>query len=64
MRKGPEALLDPRLFSSGAFPVSARAQFLQNGIVYSTQMLLPLYLIKACGRTPGEVGVLLLPQAT
>jgi EmrB/QacA subfamily drug resistance transporter len=61
LRKGPEALLDLRLFRSGVFPVSARTQFLQNGIVYATQMLLPLYLIKACGRTPGEVGVLLLP---
>jgi hypothetical protein len=53
LRKGPEALLDLRLFRSGVFPVSARTQFLQNGIVYATQMLLPLYLIKACGRTPG-----------
>ena len=61
LRKGPEALLDLRLFRSGVFPVSARTQFLQNGIVYATQMLLPLYLIKACGRTPGEVGILLLP---
>jgi EmrB/QacA subfamily drug resistance transporter len=61
LRKGPKALLDLRLFRSGVFPVSARTQFLQNGIVYATQMLLPLYLIKACGRTPGEVGVLLLP---
>ena len=61
LRKGPQALLDLRLFRNGVFPVSARTQFLQNGIVYATQMLLPLYLINACGRTPGEVGVLLLP---
>jgi EmrB/QacA subfamily drug resistance transporter len=61
LRKGSEALLDLRLFGGGVFPVSARTQFLQNGIVYATQMLLPLYLIRACQRTPGEVGVLLLP---
>jgi len=61
LRKGTAALLDLQLFRSGVFPVSARTQFLQNGIVYATQMLLPLYLIKACGRTPGEVGLLLLP---
>jgi EmrB/QacA subfamily drug resistance transporter len=61
LRKGPEALLDLELFRGGAFPVSARTQFLQNGIMYATQMLLPLYLIRACGRTPGDVGVLLLP---
>jgi EmrB/QacA subfamily drug resistance transporter len=61
LRKGPAALLDLQLFRDGVFPVSARTQFLQNGIVYATQMLLPLYLIKECGRTPGEVGLLLLP---
>lgn len=61
LRKGSEALLDLRLFRGGVFPVSAGTQFLQNGIVYATQMLLPLYLIRECGRTPAEVGVLLLP---
>jgi hypothetical protein len=60
-RKGPQALLDLRLLRGGVFPVSAQAQFLQNGIVYATQMLLPLYLIRACGRTPATVGLLLLP---
>jgi hypothetical protein len=43
--QGPEALLDVR-FRSGVFPVSAPAQSLQNEIVYATQMLLPLCLIK------------------
>ena len=61
LRKGPTALLDLHLFRKGVFPIAARSQFLQNGIVYAAQMLLPLYLIRACGRTPGEVGLLLLP---
>ena len=61
LRKGSAALLDLQLLRGGVFSVSACTQFLQNGIVYVTQMLLPLYLIRACGRTPGEVGVLLLP---
>ena len=61
LRNGQRALLDLNLFRGGVFPVSARAQFLLNGIVFATQMLLPLYLIEGCGRTPGEVGVLLLP---
>jgi EmrB/QacA subfamily drug resistance transporter len=60
-RKGPQALLDLKLFRGGVFPVSAQTQFLQNGIVYATQMLLPLYLIRSCGRTPAAVGLLLLP---
>ena len=60
-RKGPRALLDLKLFRGGVFPVSAQTQFLQNGITYATQMLLPLYLIRSCGRTPGAVGFLLLP---
>lgn len=61
LRKGPDALLDLHLFRGDIFPVAAQSQFLQNGVVYAAQMLLPLYLIRACGRTPGDVGFLLLP---
>ncbi|MFC5863460.1 MFS transporter [Acidicapsa dinghuensis] len=61
LRKGRRALVDLELFRKGAFSVSAQTQFLQNGIVYATQMLLPLYLIRSCGRTPAAVGLLLLP---
>jgi EmrB/QacA subfamily drug resistance transporter len=60
-RKGPHALLDLKLFRGGVFPVSAQTQFLQNGITYATQMLIPLYLIRSCGRTPAAVGLLMLP---
>lgn len=60
LRKGRQALLDLKLFRQRAFPISAQTQFLQNGIAYATQMLLPLYLIRSCGRTPAAVGVLLL----
>ncbi|HZY62425.1 MAG TPA: DHA2 family efflux MFS transporter permease subunit [Edaphobacter sp.] len=61
LRKGRQALLDMELFRKGVFPVSAQTQFLQNGIVFATQMLLPLYLIRSCARTPAAVGLLLLP---
>lgn len=61
LRKGRRALLDLDLFRRGAFLVSAQARFLQNGIIFATQMLLPLYLIRSCGRTPAEMGILLLP---
>lgn len=60
-RKGEQALLDLKLFRQGAFPVAAQSQFLWNGISFAIQMLLPLYLIRVCGRTPGQVGLLLLP---
>src|SRR5260370_41001302 len=59
--KGRQALLDLEPFRKGVFPISAQIQFLQNGIIYATQMLLPLYLIRSCGRTPAAVGLLLLP---
>lgn len=61
LRKGRRALLDLELFRKEVFPISARTQFLLNGVVYATQMLLPLYLIRSCGRTPAAVGLLLLP---
>lgn len=61
LRKGRQALLDLNLFCKGVFPISAQTQFLQNGIVYATQMLLPLYLIRSCGRSPAAMGLLLLP---
>ena len=60
-RKGGQALLDLKLFRTGPFPTSAQSQFLWNGLNFATQMLLPLYLIRVCGRTPGQVGLLLLP---
>lgn len=60
-RRGEKALLNLKLFRGGTFLTSARSQFLLNGISFATQMLLPLYLIRVCGRTPGEVGLLLIP---
>jgi MFS family permease len=36
-------------------------QFLQNGSVFAAQMLLPIYLIRACGQTPSKTGLLLAP---
>ena len=60
-RKGDRALIDLRLFKGKVFSVAVTTQFLSNGILYAGQMLVPIYLIEACGRAPGEMGWLLAP---
>ncbi|MEG9436243.1 DHA2 family efflux MFS transporter permease subunit [Edaphobacter sp. HDX4] len=60
-RKGDGALIDLRLFRGSVFPVSSQTQFLSNGIMFSAQMLIPYYLLRACGRTPSEAGWLMAP---
>ncbi len=60
-RKGSRALIDLRLFKGRVFSVAVIAQFLSNGVLFAGQMLIPVYLIQACGRSPGEMGWLLAP---
>ena len=60
-RKGDRALIDLRLFKGKVFSASVITQFLSNGQLFAGQMLIPVYLIQACGRSPGEMGWLLLP---
>ncbi|HUA80253.1 MAG TPA: DHA2 family efflux MFS transporter permease subunit [Dyella sp.] len=60
-RKGDKALVDLRLFKGGVFPVSAVTQFLSNGAMFAGQMLIPIYLIRDGGRSPGDMGWLLAP---
>jgi EmrB/QacA subfamily drug resistance transporter len=60
-RKGDRALVDLRLFHGKVFPASALTQFLSNGALFAGQMLIPIYLIRDCGRSPGEMGWLLAP---
>jgi EmrB/QacA subfamily drug resistance transporter len=59
--KGANALIDLRLFKSRIFSASATTQFLSNGIMYAAQMLVPIYLIRACGQSPSATGWLLAP---
>ena len=59
--KGSRALIDLRLFRRRTFSASAVTQFLSNGIMFSAQMLIPYYLIRACGRSPSATGWLLAP---
>ncbi|MCL2658801.1 MAG: DHA2 family efflux MFS transporter permease subunit [Betaproteobacteria bacterium] len=60
-RKGDDALIDLRLFKSKVFSTVAGTQFLSNGGMYAGQMLIPVFLIQACGRAPAEMGWMLAP---
>ncbi|KHK59311.1 DSBA oxidoreductase [Burkholderia sp. A9] len=60
-RKGEHALIDLALFRSRVFGAAAATQFLSNGAIYAGQMLIPVFLIDACSRSPGEMGWLLAP---
>lgn len=60
-RKGEDALVDLSLFKGKVFCSAAIIQFLSNGVQYAGQMLIPAFLIQACGRTPGQMGWLLAP---
>jgi EmrB/QacA subfamily drug resistance transporter len=59
--KAERALVDLRVFRNPVFTAGATVQFLQNGSAFATQMLLPIYLIRACGQTPSKTGLLLAP---
>jgi MFS family permease len=60
-RKGDRGLIDLQLFRGKTFAAAAVTQFVSNGISFAGQMLIPLYLILACGRSPSATGWLLAP---
>jgi len=60
-RKGEHALIDLGQFRGRVFRVAAAAQFLTNGVSFAGQMLIPLFLIDACGQSPAAMGWLLAP---
>jgi EmrB/QacA subfamily drug resistance transporter len=59
--KGSAALIDLQLFRGKVFSVSVATQFLSNGALLAGQMLIPVYLVRACGRSPSEMGWLMAP---
>jgi predicted MFS family arabinose efflux permease len=61
IRKGDKALIDLQLFKRKTFSASATTQFMSNGISFAGQMLIPIYLIRACGQSPSATGWLLPP---
>jgi len=58
---GDRALIDLRLFKGKVFRASTITQFLSNGISFSGQMLIPFFLIRACGQSPAAAGWMLAP---
>ncbi|MFX1737402.1 DHA2 family efflux MFS transporter permease subunit [Paraburkholderia sp. A1RI_3L] len=60
-RKAARALIDLSQFRSKVFRVASAAQFLSNGVLFAGQMLIPLFLIQACGRSPAAMGWMLAP---
>jgi EmrB/QacA subfamily drug resistance transporter len=61
IRKRDRALIDLRLFKGKIFAAATVTQFMSNGISFAGQMLIPIYLISACGRSPSAAGWLLAP---
>jgi EmrB/QacA subfamily drug resistance transporter len=61
IRKRDRALIDLWLFKSRTFSASATTQFMSNGISFAGQMLIPIYLTRACGQSPSATGWLLAP---
>lgn len=62
MHKGRHALIDVRLFRGRVFSTSAATQFLSNGAQFAGQMLIPAFLINACGQTASAMGWMLAPM--
>jgi EmrB/QacA subfamily drug resistance transporter len=56
IRKGDAALIDLRLFNNHIFSTAARTQFLSNGMFYTRQFLVPLYLITGCSLSTAQTG--------
>jgi EmrB/QacA subfamily drug resistance transporter len=61
-RAGTAALVDLELFKSGLFANAAVTQFLANGMLYGSQLLIPLYLVTGAGLSPERAGWLLAPS--
>jgi EmrB/QacA subfamily drug resistance transporter len=59
--KGDAALIDLRLLKSKVFSASIAAMFMINGISFAGQMLIPIYLVRACGLSPSRTGLLMAP---
>ena len=59
--KGDAALIDLRLLKGKVFSASIIAMFMANGISFAGQMLIPIYLVRACGLSPSRTGWLLAP---
>ena len=57
--KGDAALIDLRLLRGKGFSASIAAMFMVNGVSFAGQMLISIYLVRACGLSPSRTGWLL-----
>ncbi|WPD76526.1 DHA2 family efflux MFS transporter permease subunit [Dickeya fangzhongdai] len=55
------ALVDVFLFKNKTFTISSFVQFFLNGIIYSCQIMVPLFLINIMGESPEHLGLMLAP---
>lgn len=62
VRAPASALIDLRLFGGKTFQAAAATQFLSHAINFGGQLLLPLYLLKLRGLSPGATGLMLAPM--
>jgi EmrB/QacA subfamily drug resistance transporter len=60
-KKKEKAIINLQLFTSKVFSAAATTQFMANGISFAGQMLVPIFLIRVCGRSPSSTGLLLAP---
>jgi EmrB/QacA subfamily drug resistance transporter len=60
---GDAALIDLALFKRSLFANAATTQFLNNGMLYASQFLIPLYLVTGAGLAPDRAAWLLAPPA-
>ena len=58
-KKRERALIDLRFFRTRVFSASAVTQFTTNGLLFAGQMMIPVYLIRAAGQSPGTTGWLM-----
>jgi EmrB/QacA subfamily drug resistance transporter len=61
-RKKDDAIVDLRLFRDRIFSAAVVTQFLQTGVSFSGQLLVPVFLTRAAGLSPSEAGLLLAAQ--
>ncbi len=55
-------MIDLSVFNNRIFSTATTTQFLSNGLTYSGQFLVPIYLISGCGISPGKAGWMLAPM--
>ena len=60
-RKGAAALIDLRLLGGRTFSAALTTMFLMNGVSFAGQMLIPIFLVRGCGLSPGDTGWLMAP---